>query len=238
MDLNEALRILIDEGMLVERQKKYRTTPEERERTKSSWYDTYGGNTIQEKIRKIIVDAGLGEYFGKVDYNKEYIDIYYYKNEKLVDLLEKLSPKFSFELKSYNGQPYMRFEFDLKSKLSQKKLDNDEAIARALYKRFGIPKNLVYWYDSEACFSQLEYNYDKIEKFIEDKQYGGIHDLNFEDFKQTVEDAFKWAVSEKNQYKHVKNNYGFEKQIDEFYVKFSRLCNILYTELHRKRGRL
>ena len=129
MKLNEALRILIDEGMLVE--KKYRTTPEERKRAKFSAYDTYGRATVEEKTKKIIEDAGLGKYFDNVEVNKDCININYYKNEKLEYLLVKLSKSFSFELKTYGSQPYMQFEFDIKAKLSQEKLDVSDAIVIA-----------------------------------------------------------------------------------------------------------
>ena len=238
MELNEALRILIDEGMLVE--KKYRTTPEERRQARLSAYGTYGSVTVEEKTKKIIEDAGLGEYFRKIEVNNDCLNINYDENENLDYLLKKLSKSFSFELKNYRNQPYMQFEFDLKSKLSQKKLEVSEAITQALKKRFGIPEDLLGWYNS--CYlssvGDIKRNYDKVERFIEVEQYGGIHDLNYKDFEKTVEAAFHWALSDKNQDKYIRNKYGFEKQIDEFYVEFRRLCKILSKELNRKRGKL
>ncbi len=157
MNLNEALRILIDEGMLVE--KKYRTTPEERQRSKNSWYDTYGGGTIEEKTQKIIEEFELGEYLTKVSYGERSVDIYYTENKTLNYLIDKLEERFSFETRTYNSSKYMKFVFDVDSKL------------------------------------------------VRDNQY-------------------------------ITNQYGFEKQIKEYYAKFRQICKILSKELNRKRGKL
>ena len=236
MDLNEALRILIDKGMLVE--KKYRTTPEERKRTKDSWYDTYGGGTIEEKTRKIIEEFGLNDYLTNVSFGERSVDVYYTENKTLNYIINRLEPRFSFEIRTYDNKDYMKFFFDVDERLVRDKLEPDEAIADALYRKFGVPKDLLTWNKYSLSYYSITNNYDKVEYFIEDKQYDGIHDLNFNDFKETVSKAFKWAKSEENRVQYITNRYGREKQIDEYYAKFRQICKILSKELNRKRGKL
>jgi hypothetical protein len=140
----------------------------------------------------------------------------------------------------YTEQLY--FNFEERSKQSQKELTFLNLLEKMLYDRFGIPRkafNKMYnYWELDQWLEVAKKNYDVIEKFIEEEQYGGIHGLNYRKFIQTVKDAYAAAKSPENRDKFVTNQYGFQKQMEVIYAKFRKFCRLFKREFERQRGNL
>lgn len=245
MNIREAMRIIECSGLLLERIKKYRTTADERDfRDKRSAYDR---ESIKSKMYRIAEEEGV----------RMYIDgIGFYGNEGSPEqtifvefrgigefgkmLIQRLGKAVGVDTGRYNENLY--FKYGEIHKQSQKTRTFYEIFGKMLEDRFGIPKEAFsrqeYHTTPEEWLDGAKTNYDRIEEYVEEKQYGGIHDLNYRRYRQTIKDAIEATNSSENTDKYVTNQYGFLKRIDEIYLEFRKFCRLFKREFERKRGNL
>jgi hypothetical protein len=245
MKINEAISIIEDAGLLLERIKKYRTTTAERDfRDNRSAYDH---ESIRDEMRSIAEEEGIGVYVDGVGFKGDYgspDQSIWVEFRNIGDfgkrLVDRLSKAVGADRGTYRDMLY--FKFGEISKQSQKELTFLNLLEKMLYDRFGIPRKAFnkmsnYW-ELDQWLEVAKENYDVIEKFIEEEQYVGIHGLNYRKFIQTVKDAYAAAKSPENRDKYVSNRYGFRKRIDEIYAKFRKFCRLFKREFERQRGNL
>ena len=245
MNINEAMNIIEESGLLLERIKKYRTTADERDfRDNRSAYDR---ESIRSKMYRIAEEEGVGMYVESVGFSggigsadqKMYVEFRGLGGFGKM-LLQRLGKAVGADEGPYKETLY--FNFGEISKQSQKHRRFSEIFRKMLEDRFGVPSEAFsrqYYYDSpDEWLDDAKSNYDLIEQYVEEKQYGGIHDLNYRKYRQTIKDAQAAVNSFDNRDKFVTNQYGFQKRIEEIYVKFRKFCRLFKREFERKRGNL
>lgn len=257
MRLSEAIELLESEGLLLERIKKYRTTPEERRfRDNRSSTDK---TTIKEKLRSIAEENGLGPH-----YDGASIETYSSARDPLMeckvafqhldsndsDTFKKIAKSLKID---YVGNT-LRFVIPIKEKQSQWRSSLSEMIAKGLKDAFNVPTktsedDVIRWSnranslynaykdeDIPEADSYIKEMYDNLEAWIEKEQYGGIQNLTYDGFRDTVYDALDDYDSEKNKDKYITNQYGRERRINKMYYDFSKFCRIFSREINRQRG--
>lgn len=245
MNISEAMSIIEQSGLLLERIKKYRTTADERKfRDDRSAYDR---ESIRSKMWAIAREEGMESYvdgigfYGNEGSSEQTVWVEFRElgdfGRKLIDRLGKA---VGSDPGKYKGQIY--FNFDEVRKQSQNKRDFIDILHDVLNDRFGIPDSAFYKqyiYDTpEEWLEGAEMNYDRIEEYVEEKQYGGIHDLNYRKYIQAIKDSMAEASSLTNADKFVNNQYGFRKRIDQIYLQFRKFCRLFKREFERQRGNL
>jgi hypothetical protein len=255
MRLSEAIELLESEGLLLERIKKYRTTPEERRfRDNRSSTDEW---SLREKLHKIANENGLEPYCNSisVEYPKglDQIDIeidFRGLSSNEADTLKKIASSLGI---SYRGNT-LCFVIPIKEKQSQWRSSPSVLIAKGLKDAFNVPTktaedDVIRWTnranrlyraykadDIVEADSYIKEMYDRLEEWVEKEQYGGIQNLTYDDFRDTVYDALDDYDSEKNKDKFITNQYGRERRINKMYYDFSKFCRIFSRELNRQRG--
>ena len=245
MKISEAMSIIEQSGLLLERIKKYRTTGEERiSRDTRSDYDR---DAIKEKMWDITREEDMERYVDGIGFTGD---------ERLLNqkiwvefrgigsfgkmLVERLSKAVGADEGYYKSQLY--FDFEEVRKQSQKKRGFIDIFRKILEDRFGVPGNAFgrqnYYSTPDEWLDNAKKNYDRIEEFVEEKQYGGIHDLNYKKYRQAVRDAQAAVSSPENVDKFVSNQYGFQKQMEVIYGKFRKFCRLFKREFERQRGNL
>ena len=255
MRLSEAIELLESEGLLLERIKKYRTTPEERRfRDNRSSTDEW---SIKERLRDIMKENGLEPYCNSISVN-------YPKDPDLIDIeidFRGLSGNDSDTLKKIgtslgitSSRGRLQFVIPVKSIHSQTKADQSVMIGRALKDKFNVPRRITYeevirWPNRATALYQaykddntdeadsiIKEMYDRLEAWIEKEQYGGIQNLTYDGFRDTVYGALDAYGSDDNQDKYVTNQYGQERRINKMYYDLSKFCRIFSREINRQRG--
>ena len=245
MNINEAMRIIEDSGLLLERIKKYRTTSDEREfRDNRSDYDR---ESIRDKMWKIVSEEGIGGYvdrigfYGEVGSSKVKIGVEFRNLGGFGRMLVQRLKKAVGALDGYDKE-MLYFGFDEVKKQSYRTRTFREFFRKMLNDRFGVPEAAFnrqeFYDDNEEWLDNAKRNYDLIEEYVEEMQYGGIHDLNYRKYRQTVRDAIAAEASEENHDKFVTNQYGLRKRIDEIYRQFRKFCRLFKREMERQRGNL
>jgi hypothetical protein len=246
MKINEAMRIIEDSGLLLERIKKYRTTSDEREfRDTRSDYDR---DAIKANMWDIVREEGMERYvddfgfYGEVGSSKVKIGVEFRNVGRFgMILVKRLGKAVGADEEGYN-KDMLYFTFEEVKKRSQTKNGFVDILRKFLYDRFGVPyvafRNQVIYSDPDSWLDNAKKNYDIIEKYVEDEQYGGIHDLNYRKYRQAIKDAQAAVSSPDNVDKFVTNQYGFRKRIDEIYRQFRKFCRLFKREMERQRGNL
>jgi hypothetical protein len=245
MKISEAMSIIEQSGLLLERIKKYRTTGAERVfRDTRSDYDR---DAIRDKMWDIVREEDMERYVDGIGFSGDQGTT---KQKIWVEfrgigdfgkmLVYRLGKAVGSDEGFYKSQLY--FNFEEVRKQSQKELTFLNLLEKMLYDRFGIPRKAFnsmsnYW-ELDQWLEVAKENYDVIEKFIEEEQYGGIHGLTYRKFRQTVKDAYAAAKSPENRDKFVTNQYGFQKQMEVIYAKFRKFCRLFKREFERQRGNL
>ena len=245
MKISEAMSIIEDAGLLLERIKKYRTTGEERIfRDTRSDYDR---DAIKEKMWDITREEDMERYVDGIGFTGD---------ERLLNqkiwvefrgigsfgkmLVERLSKAVGADEGYYKSQLY--FDFEEVRKQSQKKRGFKDIFRKILEDRFGVPDEAfsrqTYYSDPDEWLEGAKENYDRIEEYVEEKQYGGIHGLNYRKYRQAVRDAQAAVSSSENVDKFVTNQYGFQKRMEVIYAKFRKFCRLFKREFERQRGNL
>lgn len=246
MKISEAMSIIEDAGLLLERIKKYRTTSDEREfRDKRSIYDH---ESIRSELWKITREEGMERYvdefgfYGDVGSSKVKIGVEFRNIGTFGRILVKrLGKAVGADEDGYN-KDMLYFSFEEFKKQSYSARTFRQFFRKMLNDRFGVPEeafNRQYFYDdNEEWLDNAKRNYDLIEEYVEEMQYGGIHNLNYRKYRQTIRDAIAAEASEENHDKFVSNQYGFRKRIDEIYRQFRKFCRLFKREMERQRGNL
>lgn len=246
MKISEAMSIIEDAGLLLERIKKYRTTGEERKfRDIRSDYDR---DAIKEKMWKITREEDMERYVNGIGFTGderlgnqkiwvEFRGIGSFGNM----LVERLSKAVGADGGYHKEMLY--FNFEEVRKQSQTKNGFVDILRKFLYDRFGVPyvaflNQVNYGSDPDSWLDNAKKNYDIIEKYVEDEQYGGIHDLNYREYIQAIKDAQAAVNSPDNVDKFVTNQYGFRKRMEVIYAKFRKFCRLFKREFERQRGNL
>ena len=245
MKISEAMRIIEDSGLLLERIKKYRTTSDERDfRDNRSDYDH---ESIRDKMLKIVREEGIERYvdgigfYGEIGSSKVKIGVEF---RNLGGFGRMLVPRLRKAVGADDGynKEMLYFDFNEFKKQSQRTRTFREIFRKMLNDRFGVPYEAFnrqeFYDDNDLWLDNAKRNYDLIEEYVEEKQYGGIHDLNYRKYRQTIRDAIAAESSEENQDKFVTNQYGFRKRIDEIYRQFRKFCRLFKREMERQRGNL
>lgn len=244
MKIQEAMSIIEQSGLLLERIKKYRTTSDERVfRDTRSDYDR---DSIRDKMWDIVREEDMERYVDGIGFTGDER----LGNQKIwVEfrgigsfgkmLVERLSKAVGADEGYYKSQLY--FNFEEVRKQSQSMRTFRQILRKLLNDRFGVPEQAFdrqIFYDADEWLDNAKKNYDIIEEYIEDKQYGGIHDLNYRKYRQTVKDAQAAVNSSENVDKFVTNQYGFQKRMEVIYAKFRKFCRLFKREFERQRGNL
>ena len=245
MKIQEAMSIIEKSGLLLERIKKYRTTDDERKfRDNRSDYDH---DSIKHKMWEIAREEGIEKYvdgigiYGNIGSSERKIGIEFAKLGVFGKMLVQRLKKAVGADEGYNKET-LYFDIEEIRKQSHWWRTFRTIFRDMLKDRFGVPDEAFTrqeFYDTpDQWMDNAEKNYDRIEEYIEDKQYGGIHDLNYRSYRQTIKDAMDAENSPDNVDKYVTNQYGFSKRIDEIYVKFRKFCRLFKREMERQRGNL
>ncbi len=245
MKIQEAMSIIEESGLLLERIKKYRTTADERDfRDNRSAYDR---ESIKHKMWEIIRQEDMERYVDGIGF---YGDEGSAKQTVWVEfrgigsfgkmLIDRLGKAVGADNGRYNDNLY--FNFGEINKQSQKERSFDDILSKMLENRFGVPQDAFYrhiFYDTpDRWLDNAKANYDRIEAYVEEKQYGGIHDLNYRKYRQAIKDAMAAADSSENVDKYVTNQYGLRRRIDVIYIQFRKFCRLFKREFERQRGNL
>jgi len=244
MKISEAMNIIEESGLVLERIKKYRTTADERVfRDTRSDYDR---DAIKDKMWKITREEDMERYVDGIGFTGDES----LRNQKIwvefrgigsfgKRLVERLSKAVGADEGYYKSQLY--FNFEEVRKQSQSVRTFRQILRKLLNDRFGVPDQAFdgqIFYDADEWLDNAKKNYDIIEEYIEDKQYGGIHDLNYRKYRQAIKDAQAAANSPENVDKFVTNQYGFQKRMEVIYAKFRKFCRLFKREFERQRGNL
>lgn len=245
MKIQEAMSIIEESGLLLERIKKYRTTGDERNfRDNRSIYDR---ESIRSKMYRIAEEEGVGMYidgigfYGNEGSPEQTIWVEFRGLGSFGELLvHRLSKAVGADKGRYNSQLY--FKYGEIRKQSQKERTFYDIFRKMLEDRFGVPSEAfgrqTYFNEANLWLDNAKENYDRIEEYVEEKQYGGIHDLNYRRYRQTIKDAIAATDSSENTDKFVTNQYGIRKRIEEIYGKFRKFCRLFKREFERQRGNL
>ena len=246
MKIKEAMSIIEESGLLLERIKKYRTTSAERDfRDNRSIYDR---DSIKEKMWDIARQEGAVRWVDGIGFGGDqgspdqsiWVEFPSSHSDEMQSLIKNLGKAVGADEGKYPDLLY--FNFQEKSKQSQEEQTFLDILEKMLYDRFGIPRKafnrMSNYTDPNLWLEVAKVNYDVVEKFVEEEQYGGIHGLNYRKFRQTVKDAQAAANSPENKDKFVTNHYGFRNRIDQIYAKFRKFCRLFKREMERKRGNL
>ena len=245
MNISEAMSIIEESGLLLERIKKYRTTGKERDfRDNRSIYDR---QSIKSKMWKIVEEEGMTGYvdgisFYGVEGSNDQVVCVEFRNIGSFGkmLVQRLSKAVGADPGKYTDQLY--FDFEEVRKQSQKQRGFIDIFRKILNDRFGVPSEAfsrqTYYDTPEKWLEHAKANYDRIEEYVEEKQYGGIYDFNYRGYTDAIEDAMAATSSLTNADKFVTNQYGFRKRIDEIYLKFRKFCRLFKREFERQRGNL
>ena len=255
MRLSKAIELLESEGLLLERIKKYRTTPEERRfRDNRSSTDEW---SLREKLHKIANENGLEPYCNSISVNypkdPDQINIeidFRGLSGNDSDTLKKLASSLGITSRGNR----LQFLIPIKTMHSQTKAYQSVMIGRALQDKFNVPPKITYeqvirWPNTATSLYQaykdediveadsiIKEMYDRLEAWIEKEQYGGIQNLTYDGFRDAVYGALDDYASEDNQDKYVTNQYGQERKINKMYYDFSKFCRIFSKEINRQRG--
>lgn len=245
MKIQEAMSIIEESGLLLERIKKYRTNGEERYfRDNRSIYDR---ESIKHQMWEIARDEGAEKYVDGIGfYGNEGSDdqTVWVEFRNIGDfgklLVHRLGKAVGSDEGRYNSNLY--FKFGEIHKQSQKERTFFDIFRKILNDRFGVPSEAfgrqTYYNDADLWLDNAKANYDRIEEYIEEMQYGGIHDLNYRKYRQAIKDAMAAVDSPENKDKFVTNQYGLRRRVDEIYVKFRKFCRLFKREFERQRGNL
>ncbi len=245
MKISEAMSIIEESGLLLERIKKYRTTGAERDERDNR--HTYDHDAIRSKMWKIVEEEGMDRYVDGIGFSG---DMGSKRQNIWVEfrgigdfgklLVNRLGKAVGSDEGYYNSQLY--FNFAEVRKQSQKERGFIAIFRKVLGDRFGVPDDAfsrqLYYDTPEEWLDAAKKNYDRIEGYVEEKQYGGIHDLNYRKYRQAIKDTEAILNSPENKDKFVYNQYGFQKRIDEIYGKFRKFCRLFKREFERQRGNL
>lgn len=244
MKISEAMSIIEQSGLLLERIKKYRTTGEERMfRDTRSDYDR---DAIKEKMWKITREEDMERYVDDIGFTGdkrlgnqkiwvEFRGIGSFGNM----LVERLGKAVGADEGHYKSQLYFNF-FEVR-KQSQSVRTFRQILRKLLNDRFGVPEQAFdrqIFYDADEWLDNAKKNYDLIEEYVEEKQYGGIHGLNYRKYRQAINDAMAAANSPENVDKFVTNQYGFQRRMEVIYLQFRKFCRLFKREFERQRGNL
>ena len=245
MKISEAMSIIEQSGLLLERIKKYRTTGAERVfRDTRSDYDR---EAIRDKMWDIVREEDMERYVDGIGFSGDEGST---KQKIWVEfrgigdfgkmLVYRLGKAVGSDEGYYKSQLY--FNFEEVRKQSQKQRRFIDIFRKILNDRFGVPGEAFsrqnYYSTPDEWLDNAKKNYDRIEEFVEEKQYGGIHDLNYRKYRQAVRDAQAAVNSSENVDKFVTNQYGFQKQMEVIYGKFRKFCRLFKREFERQRGNL
>ena len=246
MNISDAMSIIEESGLLLERIKKYRTTGEERVfRDSRSAYDR---ESIKSKMWAIAREEGMESYVDEIGFTsdpgsskQQQICVEFRGIGKFGEMLiDRLGKAVGSDPGKYEVDLY--FNFEEVRKQSTKERGFIDIFRKILNDRFGVPGNAFgrqsYYSTPEEWLEGAEKNYDRIEEFVEEKQYGGIHDLNYRKYIQAIKDSMAEASSLTNADKFVTNQYGFQKRIEVIYAKFRKFCRLFKREFDRRRGNL
>lgn len=245
MKISEAMSIIEDAGLLLERIKKYRTTGEERMfRDNRSDYDR---ESIRQKMWKIVEEEGMEKYVDGIgfsgdegsDEQKIWVEFRDIGNFGKL-LVYRLGKAVGSDEGYYKSQLY--FNFEEVRKQSQRQRGFIDIFRKILEDRFGVPgeafSRQTFYSDPDEWLEGSKANYDRIEEYVEEKQYGGIHGLNYRKYRQAIRDAQAAVSSSENVDKFVTNQYGFQKRMEVIYAKFRKFCRLFKREFERQRGNL
>ena len=245
MKINEAISIIEDAGLLLERIKKYRTTTAERDfRDNRSAYDH---ESIRDEMRSIAEEEGIDAYLNGVGFYGDYgspEQSVWVEFKNIGDFVKRLVDRLSKAVGADPGRykDLLYFDFGEISKRSNKQKPFFDIFRKILEDRFGVPGEAfgrqTFDRDPDEWLDGAKENYDRIEEYVEEMQYGGIHDFSYRKYKQAINDAMAAANSPDNVDKSVTNRYGFRKRIDEIYAKFRKFCRLFKREFERQRGNL
>lgn len=246
MKISEAMSIIEDAGLLLERIKKYRTTGDERVfRDTRSDYDR---EAIRDKMWKITREEDMERYVDGIGFTgdpgsskPQQIWVEFRGIGSFGKMLVmRLSKAVGADEGYYKSQLY--FNFEEVRKQSQKQRGFIDIFRKILEDRFGVPgeafSRQTYYNDPDEWLEGAKANYDRIEEYVEEKQYGGIHGLNYRKYRQAIRDAQAAVNSSENVDKFVTNQYGFQKRMEVIYAKFRKFCRLFKREFERQRGNL
>ena len=246
MKISEAMKIIEESGLLLERIKKYRTTSAERDfRDNRSIYDR---DSIKEKMWDIARQEGAVRWVDGIGFGGDqgspdqsiWVEFTSRGSDEMQSLIKNLGKAVGADEGKYPDMLY--FNFQEKSRRSQSEQTFKEILAKILSDRFGVPLEAFsrqnYFADPDLWLDRAKENYDRIEEYVEEKQYGGIHGLNYRKYRQAIRDAKVAVNSPENRNKFVTNHYGFRNRIDQIYLKFRKFCRLFKREMERQRGNL
>ena len=245
MNIKDAMMIIEESGLLLERIKKYRTTSDERVfRDSRSIYDH---ESIKHKMWDIAREEGVRMYVDNIGFKgsegspEQTIWIEFGSiGEFGKKLIERLGKAVGSDPGTYRDQLY--FNLSEVRRQSQKQRRFIDIFRNILNDRFGVPDGAfsrqAYWDTPEEWMDNAKKNYDSIEKYVEEKQYGGIHDLNYRKYRQAIKEAMDAVSSPDNVDRYVTNQYGFRRRIEVIYHQFRKFCRLFKREIERKRGNL
>lgn len=245
MKIQEAMSIIEQSGLLLERIKKYRTTGDERVfRDTRSNYDR---DSIRDKMWDIAREEDMEIYVDSIGFTgdqgstKQQISVEF---RGIGDFGKMLVYRLGKAVGADEGyfRSRLYFNFEEVRKQSQGRRSFIEIFRKILNDRFGVPSEAFsrqsYYTNPEEWLEGAKDNYDRIEGYVEEKQYGGIHDLNYRRYIDAIKDAMSAKNSLTNVDKFVTNQYGFQKRIEVIYAKFRKFCRLFKREFERQRGNL
>ena len=245
MNISDAMSIIEESGLLLERIKKYRTTADEREfRDNRSAYDR---ESIRSKMWAIAREEGMESYVDKIVFygnegssGQKVCVEFRFIGEFGKMLVNRLGKAVGSDPGKYEEELY--FNFDEISKQSTKERGFIDIFRKILNDRFGVPSEAFsrqsYYSTPDEWLEGAKRNYDRLEEYVEEEQYGGIHDLNYRRYIEAIKDSMAEASSLTNADKFVTNQYGFRKRIEVIYAKFRKFCRLFKREFERQRGNL
>lgn len=245
MKIQEAMSIIEQSGLLLERIKKYRTTADERMfRDSRSDYDR---DAIKDKMWEITREEDMERYVDGIGFTgdqgstKQKIWVEFRGIGEFGKILvDRLGKAVGADEGYYKSQLY--FDFEEVRKQSQKQRGFIDIFRKILSDRFGVPgeafSRQTYFNYPDEWLEGAKPNYDRIEEYVEEKQYGGIHGLNYRKYRQAIRDAQAAVSSPDNVDKFVSNQYGFQKRMEVIYAKFRKFCRLFKREFERQRGNL
>jgi len=245
MKIQEAMSIIEQSGLLLERIKKYRTTSDERvfrdtrsDYDRDSIRDKMWDITREEDMERYVADIG---FIGDQGSSKQKIWVEFRGiGEFGKMLIDRLGKAVGADEGNYKSKLY--FIFEEVRKQSQKQRGFIDVFRKILNDRFGVPSEAFsrqsYYSTPDEWLEGAKANYDRIEEYVEEKQYGGIHDLNYRRYRDAIKAAMSATNSLTNVDKFVTNQYGFQKRIEVIYAKFRKFCRLFKREFERQRGNL
>lgn len=254
MTISEAIDLIESSGLVLERINKYRTTREERN-SRDHRSSTDNG-AISGKLRKIIRDNGLESKLKDIKLDDDYQDkmvwdIRFELEDSEIGILSSICKSLGIEQNLYSDA---KFVIPVKKKQSHWQISLSDIVYGALKDEFNVPlkisKEKVVEYEwildrvndaykddhLDRADSEIKDMYNRLERWIEKEQYGGVQNLTYNGFRNTIYAAMDKYESADNKDRYVTNQYGKEKALNKMYSDFSKLCRIFSREINRQRG--